>query len=71
MDYRVFYGEVADWIYESNQQAIKHGINSSEFWVWVAQTTGELCEKYGNNDLVEKQMEMLVDWLGDVLKSQK
>ncbi|UFT98114.1 hypothetical protein KO561_12970 [Radiobacillus kanasensis] len=70
MDYKVFYSEVADWINQSNQKAIKHGLTSNDFWEWVMTSAGELCDRYGNNELVKKQMVMLIEWLEDVYKSQ-
>lgn len=68
MNYKAFYAEVADWIYQSNQMAFKHGLNSDEFWSWVATSTGDLCNKYKNNPLVKKQMIMLYQWLEDFTK---
>lgn len=63
MDYRAFYAEVADWIYASNNMAAKHGLSSNEFWRWVATSTGEMCNKYQNNPLVQQQVKMLYSWL--------
>lgn len=71
MDYQKFYAEVAAWIHESNTQAIKHGLNSDVFWDWVVKSSGELCNRYNNEILVVKQMNMLIDWLEGVWQSQK
>lgn len=65
MDYKAFFAEVVDWIYQSNHMAMKHGLNSNEFWSWVTTSTGEICDKYQNNPLAQKQMMMLYQWLED------
>ncbi|NBJ71032.1 MULTISPECIES: hypothetical protein [Clostridia] len=66
MDYQAFYTEVANWINECNNKAMAFGMHSNEFWSWVMRSTGEMSNKYGNNDLVKKQMIMLVDWLKEI-----
>lgn len=71
MNYHEFYAEVADWIYQINQMAIKHGMGSEEFWNWVASSISEICNKYNNNLLVKKQMTMLYDWLEEVHENGK
>lgn len=71
MDYQKFYGEIVEWIKQSNQMAIKHGLESDEFWRWVMNSSGELCDKYGNTQLVMKQMLMLIDWLEEVFLERK
>ena len=68
MDYKVFYAEVADWIYQVNQMASKHGMGSEAFWQWVTSSISEICNKYNNNILVKKQMTMLYEWLEEVMK---
>ncbi len=71
MNYKTFYAEVADWIYQSNQMAMKFGLDSKDFWEWVARSTGEFCKRYQNNPLVEKQMTMLFQWLEEVYENGK
>ncbi len=71
MNYEQFYKEVADWINQSNQMAIQYGLQSNDFWSWVMQSTGELCNKYNNNELVKRQVIMLVDWLKDIYEKGK
>lgn len=71
MDYKAFYDEVVAWINQTNQLAVKHGMESSEFWTWVTRSTGELSNKYGNNPLVIKQMVMLHEWLDEIYFSRK
>ncbi|MGM8213549.1 hypothetical protein ACLIBH_12300 [Virgibacillus sp. W0430] len=70
MDYQKFYAEVADWINQCNQMAVSHGMQSNEFWSWVMRSTGELSNKYQNNDLVKMQMIMLVDWLKGIYENR-
>lgn len=71
MDYQKFYADVVSWINQSNQLAIRHGLDSNEFWDWVMRSTGEVCNKYDNNDLVKKQMTMLFHWLEDVYEGRR
>ena len=66
MDYQKFFNEVVGWINQSNRMAIKHGLDSDEFWHWVSSSTGEICKRYDNNQLVVRQMVMLYEWLEDV-----
>lgn len=66
MDYHKFYSEVADWIHQINQMAMKHGMDSDAFWKWVTNSASEICKRYNNNQLVIKQMVMLLEWLDDV-----
>lgn len=66
MNYKAFYAEVAEWINQCNQMAIQNGMGSEAFWGWVTKSTGELCNKYGNAELVIMQMAMLVDWLDGI-----
>lgn len=66
MDYQKFFSEVAEWIMQANQMAIKYGMGSDDFWNWVILTTSEFGIKYNNNQLVIKQMAMLYEWLDDV-----
>ena len=66
MDYNAFFADVAEWINQVNQMAVKHGMESIEFWNWVTSSMGEIGNKYGNSKLVVKQMAMLFDWLEEV-----
>lgn len=70
MDYKAFFAEVVDWINQANQQAMKHGIESEDFWAWVTASAAALCEKYENKSLTLKQMIMLTEWLEDAYKSK-
>lgn len=71
MDYKAFFNEIADWIYQCNQMAMKYGMNSENFWQWVATSLGELANKYGNNPLVKNQIAMLYGWLDEVYQGTK
>lgn len=71
MDYQAFFADVANWIMQVNQQAATLGMHSDAFWNWVVTSSGELGSKYGNTDLVIKQMLMLIDWLEDVYKKMQ
>lgn len=71
MDYNKFFAEVAEWINEANDKAVKYGLQSHEFWTWVMRSTGEMCERYNNNDLVKNQIAMLVNWLMDLYANNK
>ena len=71
MDYQAFYAEIANWITQVNQQAATLGMQSDAFWAWVMESSGELGNKYGNTDLVIKQMLMLIDWLEEVYKNMQ
>jgi len=71
MDYEKFYKEVVNWIYEANSNASKFGFQSDIYWKWVIDSVAEICERHNNNDLVNKQMTMLVNWLTDLYNQQK
>ncbi|WP_405100778.1 hypothetical protein [Oceanobacillus sp. FSL H7-0719] len=66
MDYAAFYQEVVAWINEANQKATTLGLQSNDFWLWVTRSSGEICDKHGNNKLVINQMLMLINWLEDI-----
>lgn len=71
MNYEAFFADVVAWINQTNQLAVKYGMDSSDFWTWVTRSTGELGNKYNNNPLVIKQMVMLHEWLDDIYFSSK
>ena len=66
MDYKAFYAEIADWVLQCNQMAVQHGMNSETFWKWVMDSSVAICGKYGNSELVLKQMVTLYVWLEEV-----
>lgn len=71
MDYRSFFADVTEWMTESNNQIKQHSINSQEYWDWVVHSTGQLCNKYNNHELVIRQMSMLIGWLDDAFKKSE
>lgn len=66
MDYKAFFDDVEKWIQEVNQTAVRIGMDHSDFWIWVAESTSAVCRKYQDHRLVIMQMLMLVDWLEEV-----
>lgn len=70
MDYKAFFGDILDWIGQVNQAAAKYGMQSEQFWTWVADSSAAICEKYQENRLAIKQMLMLVEWLEEVYERQ-
>lgn len=71
MDYRAFFADVIAWINQANQAAAQHGMESSEFWIWVADSAGALCKKYGDHRLAIKQMVVMTEWLEEVYESRR
>lgn len=71
MNYQAFYNDVVKWINQANQLAVNYGMESNDFWKWVTRSTGELANKYNNNELVIKQMLMLHEWLEEIYFSMK
>jgi hypothetical protein len=71
MDYKAFFTDVLSWIGQANQSAARHGMESPDFWKWVAYSAGELCKKYQDNRLAIKQMVMMVEWLEEVFEKSK
>lgn len=70
MDYQAFYNDVVIWIGQVNQAASQYGMQSEQFWLWVAESSSSLAKKYGESRLVIKQMLMLVEWLEEVYEQQ-
>ena len=68
MDYHAFYQDVIKWMDANNQMIAKYTIQSDQYWNWVIQTSGYMCNKYGNHPLVLKQMNMLIDYLENSYK---
>ena len=69
MDYKQFFDDVYHWIGEANQMAVKSGMESQAFWLWVSESSSQLCQKYGEHPLAVKQMVMMFEWLEEVAKS--
>jgi hypothetical protein len=71
MDYKAFFWDVFMWTQQVNQEVLKLGMDSPEFWAWLADSTSELCRKYQDNRLAIKQMMMLVEWLEEVYEARR
>lgn len=71
MDYKAFFADVLDWIGQVNQAAVRFGMDKPDFWQWVADSCGAICQKYKDNRLVIKQMMMLVEWIEEGYYSRK
>lgn len=71
MDYKAFYDDVVGWINQANQAAVQYGMHNEQFWAWVVESSGRLCQKYQNHRLAINQMLMLVEWLEEVYEKAK
>lgn len=71
MDFKAFFADVERWIQEANQAAVRFGMESEQFWSWVAESSSALCRKYQEHRLAIKQMIMLVEWLEEVCENRK
>lgn len=71
MDYSNFYGEIVQWINDANHNAGVMGFSSDSYWEWVIKSTGEICNKNNNQELVVRQMSMLIEWLEDSWKKME
>lgn len=71
MDYKAFFADVLEWIGQANQAAMQLGMESADFWKWVADSCGAICQKYQDNRLVIKQMVMMAEWLEEVYDQRK
>ena len=71
MDYKQFFADVENWIYECNNQAVKLGFMTDEFWNWVVKSLEGFTKKYNNEKLAMKQASMLLEWLDELWKDMK
>lgn len=71
MDYKQFFADVENWIYECNNQAAKLGFMTDGFWDWVVKSLEEFTKKYNNEKLAMKQASMLLEWLDELWKDMK
>lgn len=71
MDYKAFFTDVLAWIGEANVAATRHGMESAEFWAWVADSAGHICRKYQDHRLAIKQMIMMTEWLEEVYNQRR
>jgi hypothetical protein len=70
MDYTALFRDVANWTQEANQAFARWGMESPEFWGWVADSSSRLCLKYDEHRLVIKMMMTMVEWLEEVHESR-
>ncbi|ASA22333.1 hypothetical protein [Paenibacillus donghaensis] len=71
MDYGAFFGDIQAWIGQANQAAAHYGMSHPDFWQWVANSSGAMCQKYQDHPLVIKQMMMLTEWLEEIYDNQQ
>ena len=70
-DYRKFMNEVVDWIEAQEDAAQRYGFGSVEYFEWVFESSGKLCDKYENHPFVSRQMLMIFEYIDEVFKNQK
>ncbi|HEM9585177.1 hypothetical protein ACXZ8K_08375 [Streptococcus agalactiae] len=64
IDYIDFFERVVpDWMRESNKKMQELGFGTEQYWVWVNMSIIDICESYGNDDLVNGQFHMIWEWL--------
>lgn len=67
LDYRAFYNDVVDWIYQSQEVERLKGFGTEEYMDWIVQSVVQICEKYNNDKFVHKQMRMLWNHIDDAV----
>lgn len=58
-----FQNEVTAWMMASNMKSQELGFGTVAYWEWANQSIVAICEKYGNDDLVNGQFHLIWDWL--------
>ena len=58
-----FQNEVTAWMMASNMKSQEVGFRSLAYWEWANQSIVAICEKYGNDELVNGQFHLIWDWL--------
>lgn len=58
-----FQNEVTAWMMASNMKSQELGFGTLEYWEWANQSIVAICEKYGNDELVNGQFHLIWDWL--------
>lgn len=59
---------VPEWMAASNRKAAEVGFGTFEYWLWVNQSLGQLCESHANDRLVMAIAGVLQDWLEEQQK---
>ncbi|HEO5417550.1 TPA: hypothetical protein VA428_001042 [Streptococcus agalactiae] len=64
IDYIDFFERVVPgWMRESNKKMQELGFGTEQYWVWVNMSIVDICESYGNDNLVNGQFHMIWEWL--------
>lgn len=71
LDYHEFMNKVADWIVAQENAAQRYGFGSVEYFEWVFESSGKLCDEYENHPFVSRQMLMIFEYIDEVFKNQK
>nr|UWF90473.1 MAG: hypothetical protein [Bacteriophage sp.] len=58
-----FQNEVTAWMMASNMKSQEVGFGSLAYWEWANQSIVAICEKYGNDELVNGQFHLIWGWL--------
>ena len=69
-DYRKFMNEVVDWNEAQEDAAQRYGFGSVEYFNWVFESSGKLCDKYENHPFVRRQMLMVFEHIDEAFKNQ-
>nr|DAJ16776.1 MAG TPA: hypothetical protein [Siphoviridae sp. cte3s7] len=69
-DYRKFMNEVVDWIEAQEDAAQRYGFGSVEYFNWVFESSGKLCDEYENHPFVRRQMLMVFEHIDEAFKNQ-
>ena len=67
LDYRAFYNDIVDWIYQAQEVERIKGFGTDEYMDWIVQSVVQICEKYNNDKFVHKQMRMLWNHIDDAV----
>lgn len=67
-DYRKFMNEGVDWIEAQEDAAQRYGFGSVEYFNWVFESSGKLCDKYENHPFALRQMRMVYEHIDEAAK---
>ena len=67
-DYRKFMNEVVDWIEAQEDAAQRYGFGSVEYFNWVFESSGKLCDKYENYPFALRQIRMVYEHIDEAAK---
>ncbi len=66
MNYNQFFQDVTNWLNQNNQAAQKFGFGTHEYWQWVVESSGKLCDYYKNNPIAINIMLGLWNYLNEI-----